>query len=289
MPYRQGLREGMYQDPAQPAALFPKEQVEFVNAAHQLWQPRIKKLVTMKGLPSHDHYIDREVSYETIFQQLLGVNTSTAFIINEGIELEATYHIMKNEPELALPWLTLCRPLLYQYYYSGPFLVERWLNLTQPKAASLLQMQQTLEQQSLEIEREGCLRFGTELRLTEKLIREISSRELTEAQIQRQQLYETLLGRGSTWNTGWLKSVRQYYYHWKVQSLFRRPDHLILRLHQLADHVEELSRLDPAERWSTWKNYAQAHSILIDYPTFARMSSDGNPPILIRFRRLYIG
>jgi len=254
----------MYQDPAHPAASLPAEQVEFLKVTHQIWQPMLVKLATTYKLPQQHRSIDRDASYEMMRNQFLGQHSPTAFSINQGIEAEVMYQIMMNKPEMALPWFSLCKPLHYQYYYSLPFLVERWLNLTQPQSASLLQLQHVLKQQSQEIERLGCASFGSELRLTEKLIREIASGELTQLQIQRLQLYEMLLGRDSSWNTGWLQWARQYYLWLRIQSLFSRPSQLILRLHQLADRIEELPRIDLVSRWHSWKCYAQEHSIPLD-------------------------
>jgi len=263
-PFRQGLHQGMNQDPAQPTAQVPAEQVEFMKAAHEFLQPVLQKLATMGRLPGRHRLVDRNATYEKMLSTFGNMYDPTAQLLNEAVELEVMYHIMMNDPEQAFRWITGCRPPISGYLYSPPSLIERWLNLTQPQAATLLQMQQLLEQQGRWPEKYAFPGLGSDLRLMEKHIRELAHGDLPIAQIDRLGGQFGLVGRDSPWNTQFLGWLRPHYVKYRVGSIFQRPNHLILRLHQLADQVEELARIEPARQWTTWTQFAQSQSILID-------------------------
>jgi len=261
--YRQALYGGMYQDPAQPAAQLPAEQVEFMKAAHEYWQPTLKRLLTIGKLPGQHRFVDRNASYEQMIIQMSN-QSSTAYVLNEGVELEILYHIMVNDPEQAFRWFSRCKPPRAFTVNASPFLIERWLNLTQPQAATLFQMQKALEGQSHWLEKYGLPGFGTDLRLMEKSIRELAHGELISRQIDDDGEQYGFYGRDSAWKSPFLNWLRPYYVKYRLGNVFQRPNHLILRLHQLADQVEDLARLEPAKQWASWKSWAEAQSILIN-------------------------
>lgn len=263
-PYRQGLYQGMYQNPAQPTALWPAEQVEFLKGAHQYWKPILKKLATMEKLPGHHRFVDKNESYEMMSRQFWGQFGSTAYVVNEGVELEVLYHIMMNDPEQAFKWLARCKQPTFGQQYSLPFLVERWLNMTQPQTKTLQQMQKLLEENARWAETHGFAEFDSQLRLMEKLIRELAHGDLTNVQIDRMSDHLQMIGRDSAWKTPFLDWLRPYYLKYRIGNTFQRHGYLTLRLHQLADRVEELSTLDPTIRWARWKTFAEAQSILIE-------------------------
>ncbi len=273
-PYRQGLYGGMLQDPAQPAAMLPAEQVEFIKAAHEYWHPVIQRVGTMEKRPGQHRSLETNLSYEKMMDEL-SKQSSAAYVINEGVELEAMYHILKNDPDQAMRWLAHSKSPNYVQLYSFPFLVERWLNLTEPSQKALEQMQGSLQTQLRVSDREGFFTFGAELRLREKALRQLSRNELTHTQMERLGFIQLLLGKDSTWNGNLLKWARPYYLDMRIHSLFHRSNYLILRLHQLADRIEALARLDPAVRWSTWRTFATDNTITTDIKTLLT----GLPPI----------
>ena len=218
---------------------------------------------------------------------------STAYVVNEAVELEVMYYIMMNDPEQAFRWFTACKPSSEVQYYFSPFLLERWLNLTQPQPNTLLQMQQLLEQQTERYLITTIPNFGAEIRLLEKSIRELASGDLPTTQIERMGVQFGLVGRDSAWNSTFLAWLRPFYLKFRIGGIFHRPNHLVLRLHQLADRVEELPRLDQAVRWSHWKNFAQAQSILmdrVDYPAPKALTTypDAIPEGLFLLRAYYL-
>lgn len=274
IPYRQGLYGGMYQNPEFPAAMLPPEQIEFMKAAHQYWQPMIQKVEAMENWPGVHRSLDHNMPYEKLIDEL-NKNSSTAYAINEAVELEAMYHIMKNDPDQAMRWIERTKSPNYVQLCCLPFLVERLLNLTQPGQKALQQMQVYLEKQVRECDREGFFTFGTELRLQEQLLRQLSRNELTHRQMDRLGIYQSIVGKDSAWNGIWLKWAQSYYLDTRIYSVFHRSNYLILRLHRLADRIEELARLHPAIRWSTWRNFATDNSIITDIKILLK----GFPPI----------
>jgi len=262
--YRQGSYQGMYQDPARPTAQLPSEQVEFMKAAHQYWQSVFEKLAPIEKLPGVHRLIDRNAPYDKMLAQSAVMYGSTNYLLNEGIEFEVMYHIMMNDPEHAVKWLLLCRSPTYGYRYYLPFLVEHLLNMTQPKATTLIQLQQLIEKKARWAEEYGFPGLGSELRLMEQSIRELAYGDLTNAQIDRRGVELGLLGRDSAWNTSFLGWLRPFYLKSRIGNIFQRPNLLILRLHQLADQVETLGKIDPGKRWSTWTHFAETQSIRIE-------------------------
>jgi len=292
-PYRQGLYQGMYQNPGEPAAMWPAEQAEFIRGAHQYWLSVLKKLGTMETLPGHYRHVDKSVSSEQMAIQFWGQFGSTAYVVNECVELEVMYHILMNDPQQAFQWFAKCRQPTVNQLYSLPFLLERWLNMTRPQAKTLQQMQQLLEQNARWPEAKGFADFGSELRLLEKSIRELAHGELTAVQVDRLGDQLELVNRDSPWKTPLLGWLRPSYLKYRMGSMFQRPSYLTLRLHQLADRVEELAQLDPSVRWMSWKNFAEAQSIMIDRDQLhkqhsAAAYSDVIPEGLFRLRARYV-
>lgn len=291
--YRQGLYQGMYQDATQPAAQIPAEQVEFLKAAHQYWQPVLQKLATIDKLPGIHRVIDRNASYTQMQNQIAGFYTSTAYVVNEGVELEVMYQIMMNDPAKAIQSLRNTRPPSLNHLYSMPFLVERLLNLTQPQSTELFQLQQFLEHKARIAQEMGFRELGTDLRLLEKSIRELGHGDLTNVEIDRMGYLLSLIKKDSVWNSSLLSSLRPFYLKSRVGYLFQRPEHLVLRLHQLADQVETLARKEPGEAWSTWKSFAEVQSIRIERkssPVWAVLSTypDAIPEGLFLLRARYL-
>lgn len=291
-PYRLGLYQGMRQDSTRPAADIPAEQKEYLKAAHQHWEPVLRKFATMEKWPDYYRCVDRNATYEQMVSQFSGQYRSMAFLVNEGVEVEVMYQIMMNDPEKAFQWFTKCKQPTFGQLYAIPGLVERWLNLTQPEAKTLLHMQKQLEQYARWPETKGFSEFGSELRLLEKSIRELAHGDLTTTQINSQGDELELIPRDSAWKTSLLSSLRPYYLKYRIGSIFHRPNQLILRLHQLADRMEELNKLDPTIRWSSWKKFAEGQSILIDLDLLYKRTSlttysDAIPEGLFRLRARY--
>ncbi|MFT3881703.1 MAG: hypothetical protein QM703_18820 [Gemmatales bacterium] len=291
MAYRQGLSTGMYQDPALPAAHFPPEQVEFLKAAHEYWQPTLKKLSTQGKLPGQHRFLDRNASYEQMLIQASN-QSSNAYLLNEGVEMEVMYYIMMNDAEQAFRWFSWRKPPTAFTLNASPFLIERWLNLTQPQGATLLQMQKALEGQSHWLEKYGLPGFGTDLRLLEKHIRELAHGELTSRQIDDMGELYGFYSRDSAWKSSLLNWLRPYYVKYRLGNVFQRSNNIVLKLHQMADQVEGLAAVEPARQWASWKSWAEAQSILINRDQlYARKTlpnySDGIPEGLFLLRARY--
>lgn len=292
-PYRQGLYGGMYQDPAAPEAMPVKEQLDFINAAHQFWQPVLQKLAAMKKLPAQHRYADRDMPYEKTLAAFQGPTISTAYIVNEASELEVMYHLMKNDPEQAIFWLANCRSPVLGYSYAVPSLVERCLNLTQPSPVLLMKLQQVLQQQADILVKQCCIQLGSELRLMEKQVQELCEGRQSAVELDRLCSLWALLPKDSMWYTQWFGWARYLYLKYRLAAIFHRPNRLILRLHQLADRIEQLPGLEATERWATWMQFAEQHSLPQDTPSYLKQPrrtsfSDEMPEGLYLIRGNYL-
>lgn len=236
----------MGQDADHPEAQLAVEQVEFLKAAHAYWQPVLQKLQAVGKLPPLQDVYDRQASFINMINKPTQPYATTAAVQRNLIELEVIRFIAQNDPTQAALWYRLGTTSPQQSTFSSmPFLVERWLNLTQPKANDLQQMQQALEQQIHEDDL-SWMYYGSFLRMEEKLIHEIAKGQLSAASLD-QYSYSLGIGQDSLWRASSLYWPRVYYVQMRMQMIFQRPHHLALRLHQLADRVEELSRLEPSK------------------------------------------
>jgi hypothetical protein len=274
IPYREGLYQGMYNDPAHPAARLPEEQVAFLNWARGYWKPFREKLEVVDTLMPLNRNLLRDESYEKMIAPLQQ-GISNLWLVNEPIELETIYHINKNDPQEALKWLRrslhlqLIRHKLTNLHQldSIPFFVERLLDLSEPNQESLTLLQRDLEAACQLLETEPYLQFGSECRLQEKTIREIVRGELKYPQLDRIGAFHYLIPNDSTWNAPWLQFARTHYLQFLVRNMYHRPDHVALKVHHLADHIEDLAKLPQDQRWPKWKDFADASglSTVADY------------------------
>lgn len=260
--YDQGLFGGMSQPPHDPAAQLPAEQVAFIEAVRQAWQPLLQKLSTMEKLPLDHRYVDQTASSEMMWSQFNGRYSSAAYKAGDVVELEMLYHIVMNDPQQAWRWYQRSQVLPHRSIHTRPpFLVERWLNMTQPSAPVLLKMQKTLEQLVREDEN-ALLNFGNMLRLETRSIRDMNEGSLSAVKLDFLS-YPLGVDEKSPWRSSWLNWARPTYVKFRLNQVFHRPDYLVLRLHQLADRIEGLSQLEIPHRWPTWKQFAESQGIVM--------------------------
>ncbi len=261
-PYRQGLYGGMYQDPADPAAVLSTEQQEFMEAAHLFWQPVLTKVNELGGLPAHHRYVDMNERYDKRIQQAGGMYHSDRYVFNEGIEVEVLYHLSKNDPAAAVHWLCMGKEPTINQLYATPFLIERLLNLTQPTIPQLECLQQLLTKQMESIEHNFLYGLGDDLRMMDKLMEELSRADLPLRDLDNLGEQLGFIQRNSSWKSlSWFDKPREWYLKLQIRHLFRRPYWLSLKLHQLADRITALVQLEPAQQWSTWLAFTQENQL----------------------------
>lgn len=271
--YRESLGQGMYIDPAHPAAQLHQEQVAFLNWARDYWKPFREKLDVVDTLVPLNRYLLKDESYEKMIAPL-EQDLTDLWPVKEPIELETIYHINKNDPQEAVKWLRRnIHAHLLRYKLSSiggldpiPFFVERLLNLTGTNQHLLALLQQDLETASHILETDTYLQFGSECRLHENTIREIVRGELKYPQLARIGAFRYLIPKDSTWNAPWLQFARPYYFQFLVRNMYHRHDNVTLKVHQFADQIEALANLPPEERWPSWKTFSESNGLpTVDY------------------------
>lgn len=124
-------------------------------------------------------------------------------------------------------------------------------------------MQVLVESKLKYLEDTLLLNFSDEYRLLHPLLMELS-----EAKVPAREL----CGLGDTlgfidkhepfWTSSLVAPVRDYYLKLRIASLFRRPLHLTLKAHQIADQIASIQKLPPEQRWTAWKEYADQQGLV---------------------------
>jgi hypothetical protein len=260
-PYRTGLYGGMYQDPAKPAALLPEEEAAFLEAAHRHWLPTLNA-IEKHGIPRNHRHVDPNESFDKQMERFRSSYAPDLYILNECIEVEVMHQIARNNPAKAIQWMTYTNNPRLGSMYTAISLFERLINLCSLSDAQLVLLQSMLVRKLLYMEDHLLWEMSDEWRLLPALLVELS-----EANIPTRELIHMCdnLGfidrKNTLWSLPGIATLRDFYLKLRIKHLFRRPHHLALKSHQVADVLADLQRLPLAQRWPAWKQFAEAERL----------------------------
>jgi hypothetical protein len=286
MAYRTGLYQGMFQDPNRPGAVLPQEQVEYLHWAMKHWKPLCDQFYVIDEFKQLNRLVSQNADPDEMLQSYSG-DYQAWFRTNEILEVQAMGYIATGQPKEAVTSLrrilrlTLIRNEMTQWplqYCSLPSFIERLLNLTDPADQDLEALHRDLSLAIPFLETKCYLILGAECRLTQHKAAFIAEGKLSGARLElehrRGSILANRIDKDSHWNEFWLRWAKPYYLSHLVRSPYRRRDHVILRLHQLADRIESLASLPVESRWATWKAFADANNL----PESSALMKNAVPP-----------
>ncbi len=267
-PYWAGLHQGLVQDPDHPAALFPKEQVEFLDWVGKIHTSFFSKVSFVDQLSPLNRPLIETGSWDSRRTALQSDHIAT-YQLNEILQLQTIGRIQAGDVDGAIAMIRRLLRLnqlrqdvdfLYQST-TPPFLIERFLGLNTPDGKNLETLQREIEEYAKKFEPAQFENFGREVRLMESLVKDIDQDQKTIGQLERNGWLRSIIPEDSHWNAGWLQWARPYYLIMRVKQHYRRPHYITLRLHQLADRIESIGIEPLSQRWHNWKSFAQANGL----------------------------
>jgi hypothetical protein len=261
--YRTSLYGGFLQDPSRPQARLTDDQHAFLKWMQEVMMPFFEKGHLIDAWQHIAPHFPDDMSFDRVINQG-NLEFGQLFTLNELVELQALFQMQENRPSEAAKWICRCIKLQSMQRHGAwyvpmgmvPFLVERWLNLTEPSNDLLNKIHHDL-QLSLENQRQWLKRIGSYSRLLEIQVRTIERGELTPTEIRR--YGSSFLKPDDLLMQTWANNIRPYYVRLKLSSHFRRANHVRLRLHQLADRLESMASLPPGEAWTLWKAFEEVN------------------------------
>lgn len=288
MVYRETYFNGLGHDPLLPAVLFTAEQAAFLQWMVRQFQPFYAQASLLDNDEIFPLWFDASLSTVKMDTQAFRVFNET-YCLHEFIELQFFDALQRNDPTTAVTALArLFRerrrkqwPEPLHHNNTHPGFVERLLNLTEPGDSDLKLIQDML-QRYLDEAPEQFRQLGAEYRRLTRAVDELSRTEVSDRDIIHGRL-NWIVPRESMLRQAWLKPVMLWYGKTRAKQLYRRTAFLSLKLHQLADRVEELARHPEPQRWGVWKEFATKYHFPLtakDYLKGTRPDTSVLPEVL---------